>query len=92
MPWRGINETEVAFYDILLTTSRYVRSYRKTLKLIARELADRVKSKESLEWTERENHGGDGPNASWPSIVVPRNPPRGQFFALAELMAETVEP
>ncbi|TLU83185.1 MAG: DUF3387 domain-containing protein [Chlorobium sp.] len=51
----GLNEEEVAFYDALADneSARQVMQ-DETLKLIARELSDRIKSKATLDWTKRE--------------------------------------
>ncbi|MEW4528130.1 type I restriction endonuclease subunit R [Maioricimonas sp. JC845] len=51
----GLSEEEVAFYDALADneSARQVME-DDTLKLIARELSDRIKSKATLDWTQRE--------------------------------------
>ena len=51
---------EVAFYDALAdnTSAREVMQ-DDTLKLIASELADRIKAKASLDWTQRETVRAD---------------------------------
>jgi type I restriction enzyme R subunit len=51
----GLTEEEVAFYDALADnhSAREVMQ-DATLKMIARELADRIKAKASLDWTQRE--------------------------------------
>ena len=56
----GMAEDEVAFYDALAdnASAREVMQ-DDTLKLIARELADRIKAKASLDWTQRETVRAD---------------------------------
>ncbi len=51
----GLSEEEVAFYDTLAdnTSARDVMQ-DDTLRLIARELSDRIKAKATLDWTQRE--------------------------------------
>jgi type I restriction enzyme R subunit len=56
----GLTEEEVAFYDALADnhSAREVMQ-DATLKMIARELADRIKAKASLDWTQRETVRAD---------------------------------
>jgi type I restriction enzyme R subunit len=51
----GLTEEEAAFYDALADNDS-ARSVLQddTLQLIARELADRIRAKATLDWTERE--------------------------------------
>jgi type I restriction enzyme R subunit len=51
----GLNQDEVAFYDALADNESAREVIQdETLKLIARELAERIKAKASLDWTQRE--------------------------------------
>lgn len=56
----GLSEQEVAFYDALAdnASARDVLQ-DDTLKMIARELSDRIKSKATLDWTQRETVRAD---------------------------------
>ncbi|VFM97302.1 MAG: type I restriction enzyme, R subunit [Candidatus Kentron sp. G] len=56
----GLGEDEMAFYDALADNESAREVMRDdTLKLIARELADRIKAKASLDWTQRETVRAD---------------------------------
>jgi len=56
----GLSEDEVAFYDALADNeSAHEVMQDDTLRLIARELAERIKSKASLDWTQRESVRAD---------------------------------
>jgi len=56
----GLNEDEVAFYDALADNDSAREAMEDdTLKLIARELADRIKAKTTLDWTQRETVRAD---------------------------------
>ena len=56
----GLNENEVAFYDALADNASAREAMEDdTLKLIARELADRIKAKTTLDWTQRETVRAD---------------------------------
>ncbi len=56
----GLTEEEIAFYDALAdnASAREVMQ-DDTLKLIARELSDRIKAKVSIDWTQRETVRAD---------------------------------
>ncbi|MDV6318681.1 type I restriction endonuclease subunit R [Chromohalobacter sp. HP20-39] len=52
----GLNDDEIAFYDALEINDSAVQVMGDdTLKLIARELVDKVRSSVSVDWTQREN-------------------------------------
>lgn len=56
----GLSEEEVAFYHALADNQSAREVLQDdTLKLIARELADRIKAKASLDWTQRETVRAD---------------------------------
>jgi type I restriction enzyme R subunit len=56
----GLTPAEVAFYDALADNASAREVMQDgTLKLIARELAGRIKSKASLDWTQRETVRAD---------------------------------
>jgi type I restriction enzyme, R subunit len=80
-----------------LTTRRLVRSLKDdTLKLIARELAERIKSKASLDWTQRETVRADMRRTIRRLLTKYGYPPDVQEAATqlvirqAELMAENI--
>jgi type I restriction enzyme R subunit len=56
----GLSEEEIAFYDAL-ADNRSAREVMQddTLKRIAREPADKIRSKASLDWTQRESVKAD---------------------------------
>lgn len=91
----GLTEDEVAFYDALVDnpSAREVMQ-DGTLKLIARELADRIKAKASLDWTQRETVRADMRRTVRRLLTKYRYPPDAQEAATrlvirqAELMAE----
>ena len=93
----GLTEAEVAFYDALADNAS-AREVMKddTLKLIARELADRIKSKASLDWTQRETVRADMRRTIRRLLTKYGYPPDSQEAATqlvirqAELMAENV--
>jgi type I restriction enzyme R subunit len=94
---QGFNEEEKAFYDALAdnTSAREVMQ-DDTLKLIARELADRIKAKASLDWTQRETVRADMRRTVRRLLARYGYPPDAQEAATAlvlrqaELMAEGV--
>ena len=56
----GLSEDEVAFYDALADNESAREVIQDdTLRLIARELSDRIKAKASLDWTQRETVRAD---------------------------------
>lgn len=91
----GLGEDEVAFYDAL-ADNESARDVMQddTLKLIARELADRIKSKVSLDWTQRETVRADMRRTIRRLLTKYGYPPDAQESATqlvirqAELMAE----
>jgi type I restriction enzyme R subunit len=93
----GLSEEEGAFYDALAdnTSAREVMQ-DETLKLIARELADRIKAKASLDWTQRETVRADMRRTVRRLLTKYGYPPDAQEAATrlvirqAELMAENV--
>jgi len=93
----GLNEAEVAFYDALAdnASARDVMQ-DDTLKLIARELADRIKAKASLDWTQRETVRADMRRTVRRLLTKYGYPPDAQEAATqlvirqAELMAENM--
>jgi type I restriction enzyme R subunit len=93
----GLNEAEVAFYDALADngSAREVMQ-DDTLKLIARELADRIKAKASLDWTQRETVRADMRRTVRRLLTKYGYPPDAQEAATqlvirqAELMAQNV--
>jgi type I restriction enzyme, R subunit len=93
----GLREDEVAFYDALADNeSARDRMQDDTLKLIARELADRIKSKASLDWTQRETVRADMRRTIRRLLTKYKYPPDAQESATqlvirqAELMAEGI--
>jgi type I restriction enzyme R subunit len=93
----GLSEEEVAFYDALSdnASAREVMQ-DDTLKLIARELANRIKAKASLDWTQRETVRADMRRTVRRLLAKYGYPPDAQETATqlvirqAELMAEGV--
>jgi type I restriction enzyme R subunit len=93
----GLGEDEVAFYDAL-ADNESARNVMQddTLKLIARELADRIKAKASLDWTQRETVRADMRRTVRRLLTKYGYPPDAQESATqlvirqAELMAEGV--
>jgi len=94
---RGFTEEEQAFYDALADNS----SAREvmlddTLKLIARELADRIKAKATLDWMQRETVRADMRRTVRRLLARYGYPPDAREAATvlvlrqAELMAEGV--
>jgi len=56
----GFTEAEIAFYDALANNNSAREVLQDdTLQMIARELADRIKAKASLDWTHRETVRAD---------------------------------
>jgi len=93
----GLSEAEVAFYDALADNSS-ARGVMQddTLKLIAHELADRIKAKASLDWTQRETVRADMRRTVRRLLTKYGYPPDAQEAATqlvirqAELMAESI--
>jgi len=93
----GMAEDEVAFYDALAdnASAREVMQ-DDTLKLIARELADRIRAKASLDWTQRETVRADMRRTVRRLLTKYGYPPDAQESATqlvirqAELMAEGI--
>ena len=93
----GLTEEEVAFYDALADneSGRAVMQDDK-LKLIARELSERIKTKASLDWTQRETVRADMRRTVRRLLAKYGYPPDAQETATllvirqAELMAEGV--
>jgi type I restriction enzyme R subunit len=93
----GLSEDEVAFYTALSdnASAREVMQ-DSTLKLIARELADRIRAKASLDWTQRETVRADMRRTVRRLLSKYGYPPDAQEDATqlvirqAELMAENV--
>lgn len=93
----GLNEDEVAFYDALADNAS-AREVLKddTLRTIARELSDRIKSKASLDWTQRETVRADMRRTVRRLLTIHGYPPDEQEAATqlvirqAKLMAEGV--
>jgi type I restriction enzyme R subunit len=93
----GLTEDEVAFYDALADNQSAREVLQDdTLKLIARELADRIKDKASLDWTQRETVRADMRRTIRRLLTKYGYPPDAQESATqlvvrqAELMAEGV--
>jgi len=93
----GLREDEVAFYDALADNDSAREAMQDdTLKLIARELADRIKSKASLDWTQRETVRADMRRTIRRLLTKYGYPPDAQEGATqlvirqAELMAEGI--
>jgi type I restriction enzyme R subunit len=93
----GLTEEEVAFYDALADnhSAREVMQ-DATLKMIARELSDRIKAKASLDWTQRETVRADMRRTVRRLLTKYGYPPDAQEEATqlvirqAEKMAENV--
>ncbi len=93
----GLREDEVAFYDAL-ADNESARNVMQddTLKMIARELADRIKSKASLDWAQRETVRADMRRTIRRLLMKYGYPPDAQENATqlvirqAELMAEGI--
>ncbi|MEU6203328.1 type I restriction endonuclease subunit R [Micromonospora musae] len=91
----GLTEEEIAFYDALAdnASARAVVKDEK-LKMIARELSDRIKAKASLDWTQRESVRADMRRTVRRLLARYGYPPDAQEAAThlvirqAELMAE----
>jgi type I restriction enzyme, R subunit len=91
----GLTEEEFAFYTSL-ADNKSAREVLQdgTLKLIARELADRIKAKASLDWTQRETVRADMRRTVRRLLAKYGYPPDAQETATqlvirqAELMAE----
>ena len=93
----GLNEEELAFYDALSDNESAREVIQDdTLRLIARELAERIKSKASLDWTQRETVRADMRRTVRRLLAKYGYPPDAQEAATqlvirqAELMAENV--
>lgn len=93
----GLSEEEVAFYDALADNESARDVIQDgTLKLIARELADRIKAKASLDWTQRETVRADMRRTVRRLLTKYGYPPDAQESATqliirqAELMAEGI--
>jgi type I restriction enzyme, R subunit len=91
----GLNEQEVAFYQALAdNSSAKERMNDDTLKLIARELAESIKRKSTLDWTQREAVRADMRRTVRRLLAKHGYPPDAQEAATqlvirqAELMAE----
>lgn len=91
----GLNEEEVAFYQALAdNTSAKEAMQDDTLKLIARELAESIKRKASLDWTQRDSVRADIRRTVRRLLAKYDYPPDAQEAATqlvirqAELMAE----
>ncbi len=93
----GLREDEEAFYDAL-ADNQSAREVMQddTLKLIARQLAERIKSKTSLDWTQRETVRADMRRTVRRLLTKYGYPPDAQENATqlvikqAELMAEGI--
>jgi len=93
----GLTDEELAFYDALAEneSAREVMQ-DDTLKVIAQELADRIRSKASLDWTQREAVRADMRRTVRRLLARYGYPPDAQEGATqlvirqAELMAEAV--
>ncbi|MDP8981330.1 MAG: type I restriction endonuclease subunit R [Acidobacteriota bacterium] len=93
----GLTEGEVAFYDALADNASAREVLQDdTLKLIARELAERIKAKASLDWTQRETVRADMRRTIRRLLTKYGYPPDAQEEATqlvirqAELMAEGI--
>jgi type I restriction enzyme, R subunit len=93
----GLTEEELAFYDALADSesARSVLQENK-LRIIARELSERIRSKASIDWTQRETVRADMRRTVRRLLSKYGYPPDAQETATqlviqqAELMAETV--
>jgi type I restriction enzyme, R subunit len=95
----GLNEEEVAFYQALADNESAKEVMKdETLKLIARELAESIKRKASLDWTQRDSVRADIRRTVRRLLAKHGYPPDAQETATqlvirqAELMAEHQEP
>jgi type I restriction enzyme, R subunit len=93
----GLGEEELAFYDALADNASAREALQDdTLKVISRELADRIKTKASLDWTQRETVRADMRRTVRRLLAKHGYPPDAQEAATqlvirqAELMAEGV--
>lgn len=91
----GLTEEELAFYDALANNKSAREVLQdETLKLIARELSDRIKSRASLDWTQRESVRADMRRTVRRLLAKYGYPPDAQESATqliirqAELMAQ----
>ncbi len=91
----GLSEEEVAFYDALADNASAREVIQDdTLRQIARELADRIKAKASLDWTQRETVRADMRRTVRRLLTKYGYPPDAQETATqlvirqAELMAD----
>lgn len=91
----GLNEDEVAFYQALADNESAKEVMQdETLKLIARELAESIKRKTSLDWTHRDSVRADIRRTVRRLLAKHGYPPVAQEAATqlvirqAELMAE----
>jgi type I restriction enzyme, R subunit len=91
----GLNEQEVAFYQALADNESAKDVMQDdTLKLIARELAESIKRKASLDWTQRDSVRADIRRTVRRLLAKYGYPPDAQETATqlvirqAELMAE----
>ncbi len=94
---QGLSDEENAFYDALADNSSAREVLRDdTLKLIARELADRIRAKASLDWTKRETVRADMRRTIRRLLSKYGYPPDAQEAATqlvirqAEMMAENL--
>lgn len=92
----GLTDAELAFYDALADNSSARELLQdETLKLIARELVNRLRSKATLDWTQRESVRADMRRTVRRLLARYGYPPDEQEGATllilrqAELMAET---
>ena len=91
----GLNEEEVAFYQALADNASAKEAMQDhTLKLIARELAERIKRKATLDWTQRDTVRADMRRTVRRLLAKYGYPPDAQeaatqlVIAQAELMAK----
>ena len=94
---QGLSEEETAFYNALADNGSAREVLRDdTLKLIARELADRIRAKASLDWTKRETVRADMRRTIRRLLSKYGYPPDAQEAATqlvirqAEMMAENL--
>lgn len=93
----GLSEDEVAFYDALADNASAREVIQDdTLRLIAHQLADQIKAKASLDWTQRETVRADMRRTIRRLLTKYGYPPDAQESATqlvilqAELMAEGI--
>lgn len=93
----GLNEDEIAFYQALAENSSAKELMQdETLKIIARELAESIKRKASLDWTQRDTVRADMRRTVRRLLAKHGYPPDAQEAATqlvirqAELMASSV--